>query len=78
MNRRTLLLIALTFFVGALAGTVGAFITWQPYTLTRAIIRECGTHSRLNGDERCWRRVTDAFEKWEDHHYAGDIRLWRD
>ena len=72
--RRTLL-IALTFIVGAAAGVGAAYVTWLPYgegSLTRALLRKCGTRSAPRGEERCTVVVTDALDSWYERYYDGD------
>lgn len=73
--RRRLFLIALTFVVGAAAGVGAAFIAWKPYgtgSLTRAVLRKCGTRSLPKGDARCTQLVSDALDTWFLDFYAGD------
>ncbi|MGH2367197.1 MAG: hypothetical protein ACRDI2_03275 [Chloroflexota bacterium] len=73
--RRTLL-IALMFLMGAAAGVGAAYVVWHPYgegSLTRAILRKCGTRAAPRGEDRCSRLVEDALDTWFTRYYDGDL-----
>jgi len=62
--------------VGAAAGVGAAYAAWRPYgdgSLTRAILRKCGTREAPRGDDRCSVIVDDALDAWFQHHYAGEV-----
>lgn len=72
---RRLLLIALTFLVGAAAGVAASLITWKPYgegSLTHAIVRKCGVRERPQGNARCEILVANALDAWFIDFYPGD------
>ena len=70
------LVLALMLAIAAAAGVGVAYATWRPYgegSLTRAILRKCGTREAPRGDDRCSVIVDDALDAWFQRHYAGDV-----
>lgn len=70
------LFLALMLTLGAAAGVGAAYAAWRPYgdgSLTRAIVRKCGTREAPRGDHRCSVLVDDALDAWFQRHYAGDF-----
>jgi hypothetical protein len=69
------LVLALVSAIGVAAGIGAAYAAWRPYgdgSLTRAILRNCGTREAPRGDHRCSVLVDDALDAWFLRHYAGD------
>ena len=72
---RRSLFIVLTLVVGAGIGVGGAYAAWRPYgegSLTRAVLRKCGTREAPRVEERCSVLVDDALSAWFQHYYAGE------
>jgi hypothetical protein len=72
---KRLLVIALTFVVGAAAGVTASLIVFRPYgrdSLVIAIARTCGVRQAPKGDARCQEIVTTALDTWFLEWYDGD------
>lgn len=79
MNRRTTMLLALTFLVGAAAGIGSSYITWRPYgegSLTHAIVRKCGVREAPRSVEMCSQLVSDAVDAYFVRYYPGPLPGW--
>lgn len=69
------LFLALPLLVGIGVGVGGSYVAWRPYgdgSLTRAVLRKCGTREAPRGEERCSVVVDDALSAWFQQHYAGE------